>query len=240
MILEVLVGKAAKRPAESKLRAQIEALDIVYIKVEANDVLAGGQAVFKANEALVRTIANVAMGALDLQEHGLALSVDLEIRGTFDPIVVGDDQLELDFADLLKRGDLVIGLLTEVAGNIVGQLQRLRPIGLDDAGAPHTTARRRHDFGVINPVDDNALGKKLSTAYAVFGRIVREPQDDRLDVAAILGFGQHAFERVVAQLATRGEVGNVEISKAQLGEIPELHLRVRAEEIRHVAQDLAE
>ena len=53
MILEVLVGEAAKRPAEGDLRTHIEALNIVYIKVEANDVLAGGQAVFKADEALV-------------------------------------------------------------------------------------------------------------------------------------------------------------------------------------------
>ena len=196
MILKVLVGKAAKRPAESKLRAHIETLDIVYIKVEADDILAGGQAVFKADEALVRAIADVAVGALDLQEHRLSLGIDLEIRSDFDPVVVGDDQLELDFADLLKRGDLVIGLLAEVAGNVVGQLQRLRPIGLDDASSPHTTARRGHDFGMINPVDDNALGKKLSTAYAVFGRIVREPQDDRLDVAAVLSLSQHAFERV--------------------------------------------
>ena len=180
------------------------------------------------------------MGALDFQEHGLALSIDLEVRGNFDPIVIGDDQLELDFADLLKRGDFVVGLLAEVAGDVVGQLQRLRPIGLDDAGAPHTTARRGHDFGVINPVDDNAFGKKLSTADAVFGRIVREPQNDRLDVAAVLGLGQHAFERVVAQLATRREVGNVQIRKAQLGKIPELHFRVHTEEIRHVAQYLAE
>ena len=238
MLLKVLVGKTSEGAAKGDFRTQVKTLDIVDIEVQADYILAGGQAIFKADKALVRTVADIAVSPLDLEEHRLALAVDLEVRGDLDAVIVGDHQFELDFLDLLEGGNHVVGLLAEVAGDIVGKFQRLGAVGLDNAGTPHAAARRRHDLGMIDAVDDNALGEELGAATAVFGTVVGKPEDDGFDIAAVLGLGQHAVERVVAELTAGRKIGDIQISETQTGEIAQLYFGVQAEKVGHISQDL--
>ena len=122
--------------------------------------MARRQAVFEAQEALVGAVGDLAPSLGHRQENLIPQTVHLHIGSHFYLVVVGNNQLKLQFASLLEDGQLFSG--PEIVADIVDQLHHVGPFGFDIAAAAHPAPDDGLYFSVDLAVDDNPVKEQQS------------------------------------------------------------------------------
>ena len=77
VIAKILIGETAIVTGDRPFGSKIKALEVLDVKIDTENILAGRQPVFEADKAHVRAVADIAVRAFDQQKYRFVLAVDL-------------------------------------------------------------------------------------------------------------------------------------------------------------------
>ena len=150
-----------------------------------------GQAVLKSNKALIGPIDDLFFGLGNGQKDLTSEAISLFVGRDLHPVVVGDDQLELQLGDIPQGRHLF--RRSEVVPDIVDQLDHICAARLEVALTANPASDQGGDFWMWLPVDHHLVEEEQCPRLRGFRGIVRDPDDHGFHAALVLRLGQHAF-----------------------------------------------
>ena len=205
-----------------ELGAEIESGKLGNFKRKTHDFVGCRQAVLKANDLLIGTIADIAIAPLDRQEDRLAREIGLHIGGYFYAKIIGHHQLNIDLAGFFEIADLILYARDEIAFDVVTKRQHIAAVSFKQALTPRPPVNRRFYFRVLDIVDEDPFAEQQCAAGVVFGRIVAETDDDAADVFRVQAPPQDALERILLNAQAAVPVVSIDIRQSECGEIADL------------------
>jgi hypothetical protein len=120
--------------------------------------------------------------------------VRLQVGSDVNGVVVGQDQLDLDFTDFAKVGDRIVGPWKEVALDVVDQCDHIAAVGLQTTAPTYTTVDQRPDLRMLDTVDVDTFEEQHGAADTVGRGVVGQTDEKTLDVTGVQTAAQHTFQ----------------------------------------------